>query len=143
MSDLNFFKENLFTSIQNPIVNDGDVDFTPHYRDIHFLITQKELESLDASSLSKFLEPLTKAPSSDLQLSDDDLFKVVQSRYVQQPSDVKDFANFLTHAAEDIKTKYTDYATRNEKWKTFLTSLQRSDASKSDTHPTSSVGTSA
>lgn len=128
MSDLNFFKENLFTSIQNPIVNDGDVDVTHHFRDIHYLITQKELEALDASSLSKFLEPLNKSPTNDLQLSDDDLFKVIQSRYVQQPSDVKDFADFLTKTADDIRAKYSDYAARQKKWSSFISSLERKGA---------------
>lgn len=143
MSDLNFFQENLFSSLQNPVLNDGDTDVTPHYRDIHFLITKKSLDALDPSSLSKFLEPLNNGSSNDIQLSDDDLFKVVQSRYIQQPSDVKDFAELLTHAAEDIKSKYTDYATRNEKWKTFLASLQRSGTAKSDTHSTSDDGASS
>lgn len=137
MSDLNFFKENLFTSIQNPVVNDGDVDVTHHFRDIHFLITQKELDALDASSLSKFLEPLNKAPADDLHLSDDDLFKVVQSRYVQQPSDVKEFADFLIRTADDIKQKYSDYELRQKNWSNFISSLERKKSDDSNSSPTS------
>lgn len=125
MSDYNFFKDNLFGSIQTPVLNDGEKDITPRYRDVHFLITQKGLDALDPTALSKFLEPLQKPASDGIQLTDDQLFEVVQSRYVQQPSDVKDFANFLSSTADDIRTKYSDYTARQKKWSDFIASLDR------------------
>lgn len=143
MKDLNFYNENLFSSLQKPILNDGSVDVTPRYRDIHFLITKKALDALDPSALTKFLEPLSKSSDDNsIQLSDDELFQIVQSRYVQQPSDVQLFASYLEDAAKDIKSKYTDYETRKKNWDNFVTSLQRGKSD--DTNPpSSSVGSSA
>lgn len=138
MNTLVFFQENLFSDLQTPVLNNGSSDITPRYRDVHFLISQEHLEALDPSALSKFLEPLKTSSSTDLQLSDDDLFSVVQSRYIQQPSDVQDFANFLKNTADDIKQKFTDEHDRQQKWDDFKNSLKRhvsqqtSDATLSD-----------
>lgn len=98
-------------------------------RDIDFVISEKKLEALDPSALSKFLEPLTSPASpDDLKLSDDDLFEVCSNRYVQQASDVNDFANWLTEKAEDIKTKYKDKKEQKEFWDKFITNLKSSAA---------------
>lgn len=98
-------------------------------RDIDFVISERKLEALDPSALSKFLEPLTSpASSDDLNLSDDDLFEVCSNRYVQQASDVNDFANWLTEKAEDIKTKYKNKKDQKEFWDKFISNLKISAA---------------
>lgn len=98
-------------------------------RDIDFVISEKKLQALDPSELSKFLEPLnTPSSADDIQLSDDELFEVCSNRYVQQASDVNDFAKWLTDKAEDIKTKYKDKAQQKEFWEKFITNLKSSAA---------------
>lgn len=128
----NDIQDNLFTHIQNfklPPLSASEPEITMRVRDIDFVISEKKLEALDPSSLSKFLEPLTSpASSDDLKLSDDDLFEVCSNRYIQQASDVNDFANWLTEKAEDIKTKYKDKKEQKEFWEKFITNLKSSAA---------------
>lgn len=126
----NSIQENLFTHIQYyklPPLSPDEPEVTMRVRDIDFVISERKLEALDPSALSKFLEPLTSPSSSDdLQLSDDDLFEVCSNRYVQQASDVNDFANWLTKKAEDIKTKYKDKKDQKEFWDKFISNLKTS-----------------
>lgn len=128
----NNIQENLFTHIQVftlPPLSASEPEITMRVRDIDFVISEKKLESLDPSALSKFLEPLTSPVSpDDLKLSDDDLFEICSNRYVQQASDVNDFANWLTEKAEDIKTKYKDKKEQKEFWDKFITNLKTSAA---------------
>lgn len=129
----NNIQENLFTHIQVftlPPLSVSEPEITMRVRDIDFVISEKKLEALDPSALSKFLEPLTSPASpDDLKLSDDDLFEVCSNRYVQQASDVNDFANWLTEKAEEIKTKYKDKKEQKEFWDKFITNLKTSAAS--------------
>lgn len=128
----NDIQDNLFTHIQNfklPPLSVSEPEITMRVRDIDFVISEKKLEALDPSALSKFLEPLTSPASpDDLKLSDDDLFEVCSNRYVQQASDVNDFANWLTEKAEDIKTRYKDKKEQKEFWDKFITNLKSSAA---------------
>lgn len=126
----NDIQDNLFTSIQVfrlPPLSKSEPEITCRVRDIDFVISERKLQALDASELSKFLEPLTKPSSNDdLQLSDDDLFDVCSNRYVQQASDVSDFAKWLTDKAEDLKTKYKDKKQQKEFWEKFISNLKSS-----------------
>lgn len=128
----NTIQDNLFTHIQNfklPPLSASEPEITMRVRDIDFVISERKLEALDPSALSKFLEPLTSPSSSDdLKLSDDDLFDVCSNRYVQQASDVNDFANWLTEKAEDIKTKYKNKKDQQEFWNKFISNLKSSSA---------------
>lgn len=128
----NSIQENLFTHIQYyklPPLSPDEPEITMRVRDIDFVISERKLEALDPSALSKFLEPLTSPSSSDdLQLSDDDLFEVCSNRYVQQASDVNDFANWLTEKAEDLKTKYKNKKDQKEFWDKFISNLKTSAA---------------
>lgn len=132
----NNIQANLFTHIQTftlPPLSASEPEVTMRVRDIDFVISEKKLEALDPSALSKFLEPLTSPASpDDLKLSDEDLFQVCSNRYVQQASDVNDFANWLTEKAEEIKTKYKDKKEQKEFWDKFITNLKTSAASASD-----------
>ena len=132
----NYFKAHLFASLQSPILSSVVVDdlgkkttseITPRYRDIHFLINEKLLESLDPSSLSKYLAPLKESsPSDNLNLSDDQLTALCSSRYIQQPTDVKQFADYLLNAANEIKSNYKKSEERSRAWSDFVKSLQDS-----------------
>lgn len=126
----NNIQDNLFTHIQVftlPPLSVSEPEITMRVRDIDFVISEKKLEALDPSALSKFLEPLTSPASpDDLKLSDDDLFDVCSNRYIQQASDVNDFANWLTEKAEDIKTKYKDKKEQKEFWEKFISNLKTS-----------------
>lgn len=129
----NYFKAHLFASLQSPILSSVVVDdlgkkttseITPRYRDIHFLINEKLLESLDPSSLSKYLAPLKESsPSDSLNLSDDQLTALCSSRYIQQPTDVKQFADYLLNAANEIKANYKKSEERSRAWSDFVKSL--------------------
>lgn len=126
----NDIQQNIFTSIQTyklPPLSIDEPEVTMRVRDIDFVISEKKLQSLDPSELSKFLEPLTNpSTSDDIQLTDDELFEVCSNRYVQQASDVNDFAKWLTDKAEDIKTKYKDKAQQKEFWDKFIANLKPS-----------------
>lgn len=133
----NYFKAHLFASLQSPILSSVVVDdlgkkttseITPRYRDIHFLINEKLLESLDPSTLSKFLAPLKDSSSSsdNLNLSDDQLTALCSSRYIQQPTDVKQFADYLLNAANEIKSNYKKSEERSRAWSDFVKSLNDS-----------------
>lgn len=126
----NDIQANIFSSIQNftlPPLSPSEPEVTMRVRDIDFIISEKKLQALDPSELSKFLEPLTSPSSSDdLHLSDDELFEVCSNRYVQQASDVNDFAKWLTDKAEDIKTKYKEKAQQKEFWDKFISNLKTS-----------------
>lgn len=128
----NDIQTNIFSSIQNfllPPLSPSEPEVTMRVRDIDFIISEKKLQALDPSELSKFLEPLTSPSSSDdLQLSDDELFEVCSNRYVQQASDVNDFAKWLTDKAEDIKTKYKDKAQQKEFWDKFISNIKSSSS---------------
>lgn len=132
----NSIQENLFTHIQYyklPPLSPDEPEVTMRVRDIDFVISERKLEALDPSALSKFLEPLTSPSSSDdLHLSDDDLFEVCSNRYVQQASDVNDFANWLTEKAEDIKTKYKNKKDQQDFWNKFISNLKSSSAPATD-----------
>ena len=132
----NDIQDNLFTHIQNfklPPLSASEPEITMRVRDIDFVISQKKLEALDPSALSKFLEPLrSPASSDDLKLSDDDLFEVCSNRYIQQASDVNDFANWLTEKAEDIKSKYKDKKEQQDFWNKFITNLKTPASSALD-----------
>lgn len=130
----NYFKAHLFVSLQSPILSSVVVDdlgkkttseVTPRYRDIHFLINEKLLESLDPSTLSKFLAPLkdSSTSSDNLNLSDDQLTALCSSRYIQQPTDVKQFADYLLNAANEIKSNYKKSEERSRSWSDFVKSL--------------------
>lgn len=126
----NDIQDNIFTSIQTyklaPLSSD-EPEVTMRVRDIDFVISDKKLQALDPSELSKFLEPLnTLSSPDDIQLSDDELFEVCSNRYVQQASDVNDFAKWLTDKAEDIKSKYKDKAQQKEFWDKFISNLKPS-----------------
>lgn len=143
----NYFKAHLFASLQSPILSSVVVDdlgkkttseITPRYRDIHFLINEKLLESLDPSTLSKFLAPLKDSSSSsdNLNLSDDQLTALCSSRYIQQPTDVKQFADYLLNAANEIKSNYKKSEERSRAWSDFVKSLNVS-VNTGDNKPTS------
>lgn len=142
----NYFKAHLFASLQSPILSSVVVDdlgkkttseITPRYRDIHFLINEKLLESLDPSTLSKFLAPLkdSSTPSDNLNLSDDQLTALCSSRYIQQPTDVKQFADYLLNAANEIKSNYKKSEERSRAWSDFVKSLNVS-VNTGDNNPT-------
>lgn len=126
----NDIQDNIFTSIQTynlPPLSTDEPEVTMRVRDIDFVISDKKLQALDPSELSKFLEPLNSPTSSDdIQLSDDELFDICSNRYVQQASDVNDFAKWLTDKAEDIKSKYKDKAQQKEFWDKFIANLKPS-----------------
>lgn len=134
----NDIQDNIFTSIQTynlPPISSDEPEVTMRVRDIDFVISQKKLQALDPSELSKFLEPITNPSTSDgIQLTDDELFEVCSNRYVQQASDVNDFAKWLTDKAEDIKSKYKDKAQQKEFWEKFIANL-KSSASSTDVKP--------
>lgn len=134
----NDIQPNIFSSIQNfnlPPESADEPEVTMRVRDIDFVISDKKLQALDPSELSKFLEPLNSPGSSDdLQLSDDELFDICSNRYVQQASDVNDFAKWLTDKAEDIKSKYKDKAQQKEFWDKFIANLKPS-VSSTDVKP--------
>lgn len=143
----NYFKAHLFASLQSPILSSVVVDdlgkkttseITPRYRDIHFLINEKLLESLDPSTLSKFLAPLkdSSTPSDNLNLSDEQLTALCSSRYIQQPTDVKQFADYLLNAANEIKSNYKKSEERSRAWSDFVKSLNVS-VNTGDNKPTS------
>lgn len=132
----NDIQDNLFTSIQVyklPPISKGEPEVTCRVRDIDFVISERKLQALDPSELSKFLEPLTSPSSNDdLQLSDDDLFEVCSSRYIQQASDVSDYARWLTDKAEDIKSKYKDKKQQQDFWDKFISNLKKSSSPVTD-----------
>lgn len=134
----NDIQDNIFTSIQTynlPPLSSDEPEVTMRVRDIDFVISEKKLQALDPSELSKFLEPLNSPSSSDdIQLSDDELFDICSNRYVQQASDVNDFAKWLTDKAEDIKRKYKDKAQQKEFWDKFISNLKPS-VSSTDVKP--------
>lgn len=146
----NYFKAHLFASLQSPILSSVVVDdlgkkttseVTPRYRDIHFLINEKLLESLDPSTLSKFLAPLkdSSTPSDNLNLSDEQLTALCSSRYIQQPTDVKQFADYLLNAANEIKSNFKKSEDRSRAWSDFVKSLNVSvntGDNKSTSEPT-------
>lgn len=146
----NYFKAHLFASLQSPILSSVVVDdlgkkttseITPRYRDIHFLINEKLLESLDPSTLSKFLAPLkdSSTPSDNLNLSDEQLTALCSSRYIQQPTDVKQFADYLLNAANEIKSNFKKSEERSRAWSDFVKSLNVSvntGDNKSTSEPT-------
>lgn len=146
----NYFKAHLFASLQSPILSSVVVDdlgkkttseITPRYRDIHFLINEKLLESLDPSTLSKFLAPLkdSSTPTDNFNLSDDQLTALCSSRYIQQPTDVKQFADYLLNAANEIKSNYKKSEERSRAWSDFVKSLNVSVSTgdkKTTTEPT-------
>jgi hypothetical protein len=128
----NDIQDNIFTSIQTyklaPLSSD-EPEVTMRVRDIDFVISEKKLQALDPSELSKFLEPITNpSTSDDIQLSDDELFEICSNRYVQQASDVNDFANWLTEKADDIKSKYKNKKEQQDFWNKFISNLKSSSA---------------
>lgn len=132
----NDIQPNIFSSIQNynlPPECADEPEVTVRVRDIDFVISEKKLQALDPTELSKFLEPLNSPGSADdLQLSDDELFDICSNRYVQQASDVNDFAKWLTDKAEDIKSKYKDKAQQKEFWDKFIANLKPSETPTSE-----------
>ena len=120
------FTPNLFTDLQSPVLATANGTETPRFRDTHFLLNEKSLEHLDPSALKKYLEPLSApSDSSSPQLSDDELFEMCQSRYIQQPSDVQQFANYLKDTADNIKQSHKDKEARAKAWEDFKSEMKQ------------------
>lgn len=124
------FQSNMFSDLQNVTLvssYDSQEQVTIRSRDIHFVLNDKALEALDPQSLRKFLEPLNNdsvSESEKLNLSDADLFDFCQSRYIQQPSDVQDYANYLKTHYDEIKTKIEKDKAYKDDLKRFVDSLR-------------------
>lgn len=135
MKHQNFPEENLFSTLQTytlPSVG-SDQEETLRVRDIDFVITERKLERLNPTALSKFLEPLSlKSESSTFQMSDKQLFDYCQSRYIQQPSDVQAYSDYLIDKAQKIKDDYKTKSDQINAWKEFISNFASSKEGKID-----------
>lgn len=119
------FTPNLFTDLQSPVLATANGTETPRFRDTHFLLNEKSLEHLDPSALKKYLEPLSApSDSSSMKFTDDELFDMCQSRYIQQPSDVQEFAQYLSDSADKIKQSHKTKEERAKAWEDFKNEMK-------------------
>lgn len=133
MDAFNSIQPGLFSSLQNQTLTCHKRIESVRVRDIDFVISQRKLDKLDPSQLSKFLEPLSSSSSSEnYSLSDEQLFEYCKSRYVQQPSDVADYAQYLLNKAEEIKSQDASNEERKKQWASFLSRFKSENSNNSN-----------
>lgn len=115
MSYLKTFVPHIFTDLQSEVIKRGNTSVTIRHRDIHFILSDKALSDLDSNAVKQFLAPLTMPSKEQLDASCDDatLNAFCKSRYIQQASDVQEYANSLKNFSNNL-SKYAKILKRSE-----------------------------
>lgn len=123
-----YFQKSVFSDLQTSRIGDDEYFETPRVRDVHFLLNEQALQNLnlDPSALKPYLDSLSTSSPQNVQISDDDLFALASSRYVQQPSDVSSFAEHLESSAKEIIDKFKHDDERKKAWSAYLESIKSS-----------------
>lgn len=78
---------------------DSDIESVRLTSDITMLLNQKRLDNLSSQALLQHFAEMAQSNSSfaDVRskLGDDDLIKFVKSRYIQSPSELMSYSNYL------------------------------------------------
>lgn len=115
MSYLKSFVPHIFTDLQSEEVKCGKSTITIRHRDIHFILSDKALSDLDSNAIKQFIAPLTMPTKEQLDASCDDatLNAFCKSRYIQEASDVQEYANSLKNFSSNL-SKYAKSLKRAE-----------------------------
>lgn len=74
--------------------------------DLFLLFNQERIVGADA--LNKFIASLQPEKKQDIGLSDAQLVTFLKSRYLQSPSELRAWSDFLLGKAKELKQEYTD-----------------------------------
>lgn len=88
------------------------------HSDIHFLIRQKEINKhVSAEVLRSYIDKLHYQGEARPQLSDDELFSLIEPREVNTITDAWQFAKYLEQNQQKIKSKYDDFRSYHQSLK--------------------------
>lgn len=105
MSELKFFKPCIFSDLQRSSFQSNKVVCNKFERDIHFVLADNVLSSLDNSQVKDFLSPLSLSSSSfDSNFPDDVLLDFCKSRFIQQPSDLQIYSDNLSKFSKRLSS---------------------------------------
>lgn len=80
--------------------------------DIYLLLNQNRLSALGEDNVKKILDSIASQNSSMSELrkkiSDSDLLSFCKSRYIQTPSELRAWSNYLNTEMSDLVQKYAD-----------------------------------
>ena len=72
--------------------------------DLFLLFNQERIVGADA--LNKFIASLTPSARKSIPLTDDQLLSFLKSKYIQSPSELKSWSNYLLSHAQEIKADF-------------------------------------
>ena len=72
--------------------------------DLFLLFNQERIVGADA--LNKFIQSLSPSVRKSIPLTDDQLLSFLKSKYIQSPSELKSWSNYLLSHAQEIKADY-------------------------------------
>lgn len=96
------YQPSVIESVKDDYDDDGNLMFI--HSDVHALIHEKRLDSIGASAVNSYLQSLFTSAGESVPsgVSDDDLMSYVRSRYIQSPSQLKDY---LDRISRDTKNQ--------------------------------------
>lgn len=109
-SDAVFYQPPIYDSLL--VEHDDVLDVTAVNNDIYLLLNQNRLSSLGEDNVKKILDSIASQSSSMSELrkkvSDSDLLAFCKSRYIQTPSELRAWSNYLNTEMSDLVQKYVD-----------------------------------
>lgn len=109
-NDAVFYQPPIYESLL--VEHDDVLDVTAVNNDIYLLLNQNRLSALGEDNVKKILDSIASqsSPMSELRkkVSDSDLLSFCKSRYIQTPSELRSWSNYLNTEMSDLVQKYAD-----------------------------------
>lgn len=109
-SDAVFYQPPIYDALL--VEHDDVLDVTAVNNDIYLLLNQNRLSALGEDNVKKILDSIASQSSSMSELrksvSDSDLLSFCKSRYIQTPSELRAWSNYLNTEMSDLVQKYAD-----------------------------------
>lgn len=108
--DAVFYQPPIYDSLL--VEHNVELDVTAVNNDIYLLLNQNRLSALGEDNVKKILDSIASQSSvmSELRkkVSDSDLLSFCKSRYIQTPSELRAWSNYLNTEMSDLVQKYAD-----------------------------------
>ena len=104
--------------------------------DVKLLFNQQRLvEQIGLDSVRNWLSSMgTPQSMSTANFSDEQLLTFVKSRYVQAPSDMLKWSEFLNNSATELLNDFDDIVKKNKKQQEFIDNLKKYRDSQNNKH---------
>ena len=108
--------------------------------DLCLLVDQRRSESLDPAILNRWKNNLSTPANKSLEnVSDADIWNTIKPRNIQSPSELNAWIDYLTSAADDVKStyeqQYTDTQTKLDELRPNPTPTTSADSTGTTSSP--------